>query len=348
MWFLLLPIAILGVYETWSRSLYGHGLLSFGMHYTASSVEGRHGEHFTLGHVLVGLAFAGGCALPALTFVPFLWSRKQLLVGGVVSALLTLAYFEGWTNLGTAYPDQEWIYQHAALVNGQLLLCLSGGISVFALAMSGLWKRRDAPSLLLLLWIVGTFLYAVLVNWQVNARSLLPLIPAVAILIAQRLDEIWLAPARWQRLAVIVPLLVSGAVSLWAAWGDEELANTARTMANYVHLKYNAAGPVSFEGHWGFQYYMELLGARPLENSAHESHVGDLVVFPLNNANLFDISSDANVVEIARLKIDAHAGTMTTKLGAGFYSSDWGPLPFAIGPVPDERYYVLRMKERHP
>ena len=35
--------------------------------------------------------------------------------------------------------------------------------------------------------------------------------------------------------------------------------------------------------------------------------------------------------------------TAQRELGAGFYSADWGPLPFAIGPVPPERYALIQL-----
>jgi hypothetical protein len=36
------------------------------------------------------------------------------------------------------------------------------------------------------------------------------------------------------------------------------------------------------------------------------------------------------------------ATTMSWRLGAGFYSSFWGPLPYAFGPIPPERYFIMR------
>ena len=48
------------------------------------------------------------------------------------------------------------------------------------------------------------------------------------------------------------------------------------------------------------------------------------------------------------LEIPMHFGITSAqgKLGAGFYSSDLGPLPFAIGPVPAERYELIRFGPR--
>ncbi len=35
---------------------------------------------------------------------------------------------------------------------------------------------------------------------------------------------------------------------------------------------------------------------------------------------------------------------MSKAVGAGFYMDILGPLPFAFGPVPTEKYYILRWK----
>ena len=342
--FLFVPIFLLVGYEVWTRSLYGHGLLSAAFHYTGL-VHGIVKEEVSVrGQALVGLAFAGGCALPALTFVALLWSRKQILVGGILSALLAFSFFRGWVNLGTHYANQNWMHEHLALVSSQLLIYVAGGISILALAIADLWKKKDAASLLLFLWVVGTLVFTIFLNWAVTARSILPLVPAVAILIARRLDERRL-PATWGHpLALVIPLIVSGAVSLWVTSGDTALADAARKMANVVHQKtHNEPSAVEFQGHWGFQYYMESFGARPLEVGGYGSRPGDLIVIPKNNVNVFPLSLPTT--EEGAVDVDVHswAATMSKQVGAGFYFSGWGPLPFAFGPVPPERYYLLRV-----
>jgi len=346
--FLLIPVLLLGAYELWTRALYGRGLLSYGIYYTAGRRKIDWERLPVLGHVLVGLAFAGGCTLPALTFAPFLWSRKQILAGLGLCTLLGFSIFNGWVNLEAIYPGGNWVLQHLALVNTQLVVCIAGGISIFVLAVADAWRRRDPTSLLLLLWVVGTFCFAILVNWVVNARSLLALIPAVAILIARRFDEVQAASTRWWwRWAFIAPLVASGAVSLWVASGDAALANSARMAANYIRQKtLNERGTVEFQGHWGFQYYMESFGARAMEQGEYGSHPGDLIVIPENNTNSFEILENTTIERTVAVELHSWIATMSTELGAGFYSSVWGPLPFAIGRVPDERYYLLRVVQR--
>jgi 4-amino-4-deoxy-L-arabinose transferase-like glycosyltransferase len=345
--FLLIPLLLLGAYELWSGALYGRGLLSYGLYYTRG-VQRRESQGLSaLGHAVVGLAFAGGCTLPALTFIPWLWSRWQVLVGAVLSALLGISFFNGWINLGAIYLDHNFVLNHWGWVNIQLLFCLGGGVSVCALAIADFWKRRDVASLLLLLWIAGTFFFAVAVNWAVNARSLLPLIPAVAILIARRLDGMQQPVTGRRVLAWTVPLIVSGAVSLWVASGDAALANTARIAANYIHQHTrNESGAVEFQGHWGFQYYMELFGARPLEQGVIASNPGDIIVVPVNNTNPFKLVEETILERTVEIPVPSRVATISTEMGAGFYSSVWGPLPFAIGPVPNERYYMVRVVRR--
>jgi 4-amino-4-deoxy-L-arabinose transferase-like glycosyltransferase len=324
--FLLIPLFIMGGYEFWTRALYGRGLLSAAIGYTGMAHGVVREQLSVSGQALVGLAFAGGCALPALTFVPVLWSRKQALVGAILSALLGFSFFRGWIPLGPYYANENWVYEHMAL------------------AIVDLRKKRDAVSVLLFLWIVGTLLFAVFLNWVVTARSIYPLVPAAAILIARRLDERQQNATNTRPLLLVIPLIVSGALSLWVTSGDTALANTARTMANYVYQKTrNESRGVEFQGHWGFQYYMQSFGARPLETGGYGALPGDLIVIPKNNVNIFPISLQTTEEGSADVEVHSWAATMSKEVGAGFYFSGWGPLPFAFGPVPPERYYLLKV-----
>ena len=345
--FLLVPAILLGAYELWSRALYGSGLLSHAVYYTRGMYRKNSEGLSTPARAVVGLAFAGGCTLPALTFAPLLWTRKQAIAGGILSALLGFSFFNGWVNLGTTYLDQNFVLKHWEWVSLQLLFYCAGGISVLALAIVDFWKKRDAESLFLLLWIAGTFFFAAVLNWTVNARSLLPLAPAAAILIARRLDKTQPSLNGWRRMAWAVPLIVSGAFSLWVSSGDAALANTARMAANFVHQRTrNESGAVEFQGHWGFQYYMELFGARPLEQGVIASSPGDIIVVPANNTNRFKLAEETILAASLEVEVRSRVTTMSPEVGAGFYSSLWGPLPFAIDPVPNERYVIRRVIRR--
>ena len=335
-WYLFIPAVCLFSYELWTKALYGRGLL-WDAALFARSERVDQASHLTSG--LVGLSFLGGCALPILLFAPYLWKRWQLILGSFAGALVGLAMGMHWLHPLVVNAEQDWGW-----VGVQFAWYVVGGIFVLGLAIADYRKRRDADSLLLALWVLGTFVFATFLNWTANARTVLPLIPAAAILLARRLDETRPAPMRWFTGKLVVPLALSAIISLSIAWGDTVFANSGRTMASFIcRQAQNQAGRVFFEGHWGFQYYMQLYGARPVESGRFAFHTGDQVVIPGNNCYIIAILPQLVAAQEAwQLDPHGYAGTMT--LGAGFYSSIWGPLPFSFGRVPTEYYLVLQMR----
>jgi 4-amino-4-deoxy-L-arabinose transferase-like glycosyltransferase len=337
--FLLIPICVLAGYQMWTHSLYGRGLLSDAAAY--ASVRRDDAKLSLLTKAIVGLSFLGGCALPGLTFVPFLWSRRQILVGAALSIVAGLTIGKGAIHLHGAPTSDPWILKIV-----QLIIFIAGGISILALAVSALWKRRDAEYLLLGCWIFGTFIFAAFLNWTINARSVLPLIPAVGILLARRLDSKSLPLlVKFPRL-VLVPLLISGALSLAATSADTELANSARIAADFIHDQ-SLAGPANtfFEGHWGFQYYMQSYGAQPVDVHSFRFTPGVIIVIPENNTNIFGVPAGVPALQqLVEIKTNPWIATMQPGVGAGFYASVWGPLPFAFGAVPPERYHLVTLQ----
>lgn len=334
--YLLIPVAILGGYQEWTYSLYGRGLLSDIAPYV-NQFHAKHPMSFW-GASTVGLAFVGGCTLPALICIPWLW-RRTFIFGGCVAAIGTAAAAWGWFNVGSPFAQQ-----HDEFLAVQLLLFIVGGMSVLALGVSDVWRRRDADSVFLAAWVAGSFIFAAYVNWTINSRSVLPLIPAAAILIARRLDEVQ-RPSRQAVRALVTPLVVSGLVCLWVAWGDTALANSAREAAQIIHDKTaSQPGKVFFSGHWGFQYYMQSFGAQPLDQSQLKLTSADLIVQPENNSNLVEIPVDlTSSSEVIELHERCWTATMCTDRAAGFYTSLWGVMPFTFGRVPDEHYTLVRL-----
>jgi len=214
---------------------------------------------------------------------------------------------------------------------------------VIALAAVDARKHRDAGSLLLVLWVVGTFIFSGFVNWTINARSVLPLIPAAGILLARRVDGLRAGSLQWRPALLAFPLAAAGVVSLWLTWGDTELANSARTAAALIQQRTrNQPGTVWFTGHWGFQYYMESFGAHPVVIDDPPHLPGDFLA--LGQITFFQVRPKF-VASRDIIQVPMHLGITTVQadLGAGFYSFDLGPLPFAIGPVQPERYELIRL-----
>jgi hypothetical protein len=336
--YFLIPILVLAGYQIWTSSFYGRGQLLDAAQYVGV-VQGSE-KDWTLAKGLVCIGFIGGCMLPALTLAPVLWARWGMLIGAIISACAVFVIGMGQKTAGAIVsPEQEW------LVRLHLAFFIFGGGSLLALAVLDLWKRRDAEALLLALWVFGTFVFGGFLNWTINARSILPLIPAGGILLVRRLETGKQAFPRHLAAKVGPPLLVSALLSLWVAKADADLADSARLAASLIQEKVqNRAGMVWFQGHWGFQYYMEELGGRPVDVSNSQISTKDFLVIPQNNNNTFEIRPDFIVYQ-KTIEVDMHMwlATMNRNMGAGFYCYSWGPLPFALGPVPPERYQLLRV-----
>lgn len=345
--YLLIPVAAVFAYEFWTASLYGHGLLQGAAEFAQSQQTVKRGS--LLGMALVGLSYAGGCSLLGLISAPLVWSRTQIIAGLIASGMAGLAIGAGWLNTGwlDIVHNLGEAEQHSLrwFACGELILCITGGILIVGLAIKDFWEAKTADSVFLGLWVLGTFFFAAFVNWTVNGRSVLPLIPAAAILVSRRLDDRWVADERMLAVKVVVVLLISAGLSLWITAADSALANSERTAAALVYEKtHDKGGTVWFVGHWGFQYYLESRGIAPLELSDPQAHSGDFVVIARNNSHFAKImpsfiASQENV----EVPLKSWATTISSDLGAGFYSSYWGPLPYVIGPVPVERYSIIRL-----
>ena len=121
--------------------------------------------------------------------------------------------------------------------------------------------------------------------------------------------------------------------------------NLARLAARAIQSQYQpATGTLWFLGHWGFQYYMEQGGAKAVDVLHTTLQPGDVLVIPENN-DLSRIPLEGfQLVQRLEFVPSQWLGIMSRAVGAGFYSSGFGPLPFAIGSLPPERYFVLSFR----
>lgn len=338
--FLLIPLVLLGGYEFYTYALYGKGLFCDAVFYSSAIRSGTGAG--TLERILISLAFIGGCLLPVVCLGTVLWSGRIQVLGLVLLAGL-IVVLASLPSVGpTAFRAAGEVRWGLAALMGLLVL---GGISVLGLAGAECRHFRDSRAVLLLLWIGGCLLFSGAANWTVNARSLLPMAPAAALLAARRLQARYRDLDTNRRLRLW--LLPAAAVSLLVAWGDAQLANSARTAAQVIHERYESeAGPIWFEGHWGFQYYMQRYGHRPLDLAVPQVEAGDLIIIPENNSNVKKLSPDqVALVEVLEFPLPLRITTMHPQVGAGFYACGKGPMPFGIGEVPPERYFVFRVKQ---
>ena len=87
-----------------------------------------------------------------------------------------------------------------------------------------------------------------------------------------------------------------------------------------------------------------LMLARVVDYRRSEFAPGDVLVVALNNSNLRRPPKRA-VTRVGELRVVTGVGVSTMSSGAGFYSSTWGPFPFALGASEPERYRLFEVRE---
>jgi hypothetical protein len=290
------------------------------------------------------LAFAGGSLLPLLFFAPWLWRRWVLLAGGFVTFGVWYGLFKQWNNLGlpriiplSMSKDWDFLLQMALLT--------AGGLHLLLLVAADLYRRRDIGSIILALWIMSGLFFAAVLNWTVSARSILPMVPAAAILLVRRLEA-----ARGNSMAggwLLWPLIPAAAVTLSLVIADYQLANSARTAAEQIIAKYKTTdGTVWFEGHSGFQYYMGKLGGQRIDVEQSLLQPGDIVVVPELGTITALPPGSVGWVEFFQYAPSSWMNLMCGTEGgktAGFYSASDGPVPFVIGKLPPQNYFTVKV-----
>ncbi len=340
--FLLIPLAAMAGYQWLTSILYGRGLLFNAVSYATSF--GTLGSPALVPKIITGLIFTGGCLFTVAFYAGRLWNRRTVLVGisCVVPVLIALAMMNSLG--GFSFHDTGGFRWWTLLQAGAMA---AAGIGVVVLAIAGWREERSAESILLLLWICGTLLFAIVINWTVNGRSLLPMAPAFGILMMRRAERrMSPVPASAGRLHRTWPLAPALVLAFVVTFADFRLANTARDAASDImDREKNAGGSVWFEGHWGFQYYMERLGGKPLDVNTTSLAAGDIVVIPFNNTSLYQLP-DRSVPLSRTIEFSPFPflTTMNYLAGAGFYADVWGPLPFVIGKAPPERYLIYTVR----
>jgi len=274
-----------------------------------------------------------------------LWSRRTLFEGVILTTLLIfiLIYFG---KIGEFSLRNTEGIRWSLLI--QLSLMAASGASIIALAWIDFWKSRDADSLLLGLWVIGIFIFAGIVNWTINVRGMLLLVPPAAILLMRQIARrgnghktvIW---------RIAWPLVPAAIIAVSVTWADYTWARTARSAAAAIHKGLSQSGFTSavwFQGHWGFQYYMEEGGCVAFDFEKTLARPGDMIVVPLNNTNIKPLAQEALIKKyLIQLFPFRWAATMSNSSGAGFYADVWGPLPFIIGRPEPEKYYIFVVKQ---
>ena len=329
--FLIIPAIILALYHWYTTMLYGKGLLLDAVTYVSAWNPVIDKSSFT--NLLIGIAFTGGCFFTILFFTHRFFNKMTWILNAIFGVIFLLTVLN-LNSIGAAKISANGEIRWSYIL--QFSVCAIIGFNILILTIRDYYQHRDSLSLFLLLWIAGTFIFGVIINWSINGRTLLPMAPALGILIARE------RASKNKSATRFVPFILSGIMSLVVTYTDYSFANTVREDVSTIVGRYQfSSSSIQFQGHWGFQYYMESLGYKALDIKHPSVSKGDIITYPMNNTNLFRLPEPATEF-VDSLTTHSHTWItcMNLRAGAGFYSDSFGPLPFVVGAIPSERYNI--------
>ena len=202
-----------------------------------------------------------------------------------------------------------------------------------------------------ILWVAWIYCVAFIqgaIYWSVVTRYILFLIPPTIFLWSELFESRW----KDRRLIAVQggTLCIVLALGLALAQVDFEYASAGKRIADFAAKEYVGRGKkVWFTGHWGFQHYMEAAGAEGLDKSKggwDQVHPGDVVIQPQVNTSGI-VPHRRFLADVKYMEIQSAIPLRTIHPDgrqAGFYSSIWGFLPFAISLDPIEVFEIVEMR----
>ena len=335
---LLVPVVITGSFFYIMYLQYGQNFFTniFGF-----SVGSKLEEKVSLAsNLAAGIVFLGGSILLPVFYLHRLCRKNEMywLLGLVSLFVLSLLIF-GEIGVTNIYKEETVRY---GLVVQCAVFFLSGTICIYIIFRR---LRLCAQPLycLLLLWVAGILFFSFFLNWSINSRSLLPLAPALTILLWSQLGSESKSQKETSRIELI-PLLPVLLVSVSIAWADHRLAASARDAAIYSARNYiNQQNTLWFQGGWGFQYYMQRFGGMRVVLNESILKPGDVLIVPVNGSNIVPVPRDHfEAIQVKEFDTTSWISVLSGRAGAGFYTSMAGALPYVFGRGYTEPYYILR------
>jgi hypothetical protein len=293
--------------------------------------------------LLIGLSFLGACVAPVLVYMPLLVTKRTAKkLAGVAGLGAVWFIFLGvdFFTLSSAVSESPSLYAV------QWGIWFVAGAFTLWLAATEFRRNPSMYTLFLLFATLGAFSFSTFVNWSINGRSLILAGPVIAIVLARRVPALnpdVRGSREWRFVIPLAPVIV---LSVALNWADYRLASASRRAAEYYSAVFDGSpGTVWYQGHWGFQYYMDQFGAQHFDKNQPEIESGDFMVAHVNNTETYPMHTDAvDRSHLYDVKVCRWLATWNPGVGATFYAHSVGALPFVFTAVGPESYIGWELK----
>ena len=268
------------------------------------------------------------------------------------------------------YPEWPWLqaFLFAGFLTTALLTIIKIGEGA-GLVWQNFWSCKDSPERVfwrgsgtvlsdhsrallgvLFLWFWGILAACCLVFYSGSVRYAVLALPAFLLLWQYALETAH--SSRTAKSALLLSLALTLPYSLAIASADYRFAEVYREESARIleHLG-NQNQQIWYTGEWGFRYYMEKLGARPLTKTGVEPVAGDIIVKPyiaLPWITLYDSDEFVRLLEQRHVDPDSVFRILDFHTSAGFYSTAWGILPISLDRGEKwEWFNVYQVKKRY-
>lgn len=239
-----------------------------------------------------------------------------------------------------------------ALIVGSVAALRFGFVAIPAAATAAVladagWDaitRRDRVDFALWLWL--WLALPIVIYIQLPSKYLLPSLPAAMMLLVRQAPR-ESKSQRWFISGWFIPAIAASAVlGLLILIGTRDLAEIQRrAVTDLVEPQLKRGAKVWFSGHWGFQWYAEQAGAMPVTLEDPLPQKGDVIVVSTIDLPQFPRRFTARkVIQRVTYPGDGIGRVMDIQARAGFFSNQWGYLPWIWGRGATNRYEVWEVE----
>ncbi|MBI1847507.1 MAG: hypothetical protein HYR86_11110, partial [Candidatus Rokubacteria bacterium] len=249
---------------------------------------------------------------------------------------------------GRLWPDHDPAVPLVVAISAAL-----GACAVLTAGREAIERRGGRETLVLAIWVGLQALFAVAWSWTVAARFVLPVLPPLALLLWRSLaaprgrDDAAPGGARRAEILLGAAAVVACGASILLLPADAAPGNYHRLAVPQIARQIAAQGGRGWLlGAWSLQYYGERAGLVRVDERALAVRAGDVVVGPYYAANrAMPAALERSTVFVAHFPgPEAPYALLTLHgAGAGFYTSQAGPLPFWRAHYPVEGIMIWRV-----